>query len=780
MKRSDVPRVVVFLLVCTLTVLVSHGNAHADDWPNWRGPQQNRVSKATDLIAEWDPDGGPDSNVIWKNEELGGRSTPVVMNGRLYTIARDKPGTSIEGSKVVCVDAATGEPIWEHRFNVYLTDVPDTRVGWSSVCGDPETGRVYALSVSGYFCCLDGETGYVEWERSLHEEFGLLSTYGGRTHSPIIFEDTVIISAVIIGWGDAPQWGFLAKPAHRFLCFDKRNGKLRWLKGTGISPYDTTYSTPTITMLGDQMAMVFGSGDGEIWALQPRTGERIWHYPFSRRGVNASPLIVGDTVYASHSEENILGNTMGSVVALDGTMKGDLTGKEKWQVFELMVGKASPVMVDGRLWVIDDRAKLNILDPETGNRVAKKALGTVQRSTPLVADGKVFTCTHNGRWYVLQPTEKGVKVLHKLRLRGEASDGSPIAVNGRVYFPTSSALYCLGTASTDPEPESNLPPRPSMEEPTFADDKPVLLQVVPYDTLLAPGESVSFNARLYNSRGQLLSVVLPEDVKFSVTGAGEISGSTYSASNDSGHECALITCTVGDLQGTARVRVVPPLPWNFDFNTEPKVPLTWVGGRVRWVIRDVDGEKIGVKRDVLPTPRDPNNKLGTRSRMWMGSIEMANYTIQSDFALQSSIEPTDLTVQAAPDEPTKVGKMSDFGLINSRYTMTVRSSNKELRIYSWSPHDYRTYASVPFDPEPGKWYTMKLEVTPQSFAAIGSEPTASATVRGKLWVRGEKEPDDWTVEIIDESPNLTGSPGLYGNAQEAEIYIDNVSVVANE
>ncbi len=780
MKRSDVPRVVVSLLVCTLGALVSHEHAEADDWPNWRGPQQNRVSSATELIDEWSPAGGPDSNVIWKSEELGGRSTPVVMNGRLYTIARDNPGTSIDGSKVVCVDAATGEPIWEHRFNVYLTDVPDTRVGWSSVCGDPETGRVYALSVSGYFCCLDGETGYIEWERSLHEEFGLLSTYGGRTHSPIIFEDTVIISAVIIGWGDAPQWGFLAKPAHRFLCLDKRNGKLRWLKGTGISPYDTTYSTPTLAMLGDQMAMVFGSGDGEIWALQPRTGERIWHYPFSRRGVNASPLVVGDTVYASHSEENILGNTMGSVVALDGTMKGDLTGKEKWQVFELMVGKASPVMVDDRLWVIDDRAKLNILDPETGKRIAKKALGTVQRSTPLVADGKVFTCTHNGRWYVLQPTEKGVKVLHKLRLRGEASDGSPIAVDGRVYFPTSSALYCLGTPSTEPEPESNLPPRPSMEEPTFADEKPVLVQVVPYDTLLAPGESVSFSARVYNSRGQLLNVVLPEDMKFSVTGSGGLSGNTYSAGYNSGHECALITCSVGELKGTARVRVVPPLPWKFDFNTEPKVPLTWVGGRVRWVVRDVDGEKIAVKRDVLPTPRDPNNKLGTRSRMWMGSIEMANYTIQSDFALQSSIEPTDLTVLTTQDEPNKVGKMSDFGLINSRYTMTVRSSNKELRLYSWSPHDYRTYASVPFDPEPGKWYTMKLEVTPTKFAAIGSESTASAKVRGKLWVRGEKEPDDWTVEMVDESPNLAGSPGLYGNAQEAEIYIDNVSVVANE
>lgn len=740
-------------LLTALGLLANIALAEQADWPNWRGPQQNRVSTATGLIEEWDPDGGPESNLLWKSEELGGRSTPIVMDGRLYTIARDQAGTPTEGSKVVCVDATTGEKIWQHRFNVYLTDVPDTRVGWSSVCGDPETGRVYALSVSGYFCCLEGDTGKVVWERSLHEEFGLLSTYGGRTHSPLVFEDTVLISAVIIGWGDAPEWGFLAKPAHRFLCFDKATGELRWLKGTGISPYDTTYSTPTITELGGQMAMVFGSGDGEIWALQPRTGERIWHYPFSRRGVNISPLVVGDTVYAAHSEENIEGNTMGSVVALDGTMKGDLTGKEKWRRYELMVGKASPVMVDGKLWVIDDRAKLYVLDPETGNRIAKKALGTVQRSTPLYADGKVYTCTHNGRWYTLQPTEKGVKVLHKMRLRGEASDGSPIAADGRLYVPTSAALYCL--ASSDDEASEAQAKFSSIREPA-TDTQPAHLQVVPYDVLLAPGEAVSYTARLYNANGEFIKSVVPNDANLQISGPGGLSRNTYSANLEAGHECALITCKLGSLTGTARVRIVPPLPWKFDFNSGGKVPLTWVGGRVRWVPRAVEGEGIAVKRSVLPTPRDPNNKLGTRSRMWMGPIDMSNYTMQADFALQK-------------DAATQ--KMPDFGLINSRYTMTARSSNKELRIYSWSPHDYRTYASVPFDPTPGKWYTMKLRVDPQGETAM---------VRGKLWVRGEGEPSDWTVEIVDESPNLMGSPGLYGNAQEAEIYLDNVSVVAND
>ena len=145
--------------------------------------------------------------MVWERSDLGGISTPIVLNGRLYTIVRSEPGTPREGEKVVCVDAATGKTLWENKFNVYLSDVPDTRVGWSSCVADPETGNVYALGVCGIFQCLDGKTGKTLWSHSLHEEFGLLSTYGGRTNVPVLFDDLVIISAVVIGWGD------MAKPA---------------------------------------------------------------------------------------------------------------------------------------------------------------------------------------------------------------------------------------------------------------------------------------------------------------------------------------------------------------------------------------------------------------------------------------------------------------------------------------------------------------------------------------------------------------------------------------
>ena len=725
------------------------------DWPNWRGPQQNRVSTEKGLIDSWDPEGGPGSNLIWQSEALAGRSSPVVFEDRLYTIVRDKPATADEGEKVVCVDAATGQPIWEYRINMYLTDVPDERIGWSCPVVDPETGNVYVQGVCGYFCCLDGRTGRLLWDHSLHEEFGLISTYGGRTNVPVVFEDSVLISAVVVGWGDTPQWGGLARPAHRFMCFDKTTGQLRWLNGTGISPYDTTYCTPTVTVIDGQAALVFASGDGAVWALQPRTGKPLWHYPMSRGGINVSPLVTADgRVYVSHSEENLVGNSMGSVVALDGQKSGDLTGSELWQNLQVGAGKSSPLLIDGRLYVVDDGAKLYIYDADTGEQIARKALGTAMRSTLLYADGKFYLCTMEGRFYILKPTERGVDVVQSLRLRDVESNGSPAVSRGRIYLPTSRAMYCLGNPDRKPS-AGPLPPAP-VEDPVSSDPKPALLQLVPYDVTLVAGERWGFTPRLFNARGErVMADVGDLHAEYSIDGPGDIGvDGIYTAPGDVREQCVLVKCKVGDLIGSSRVRIVPRLPWKFDFN-EGDLPLTWVGGRVRYAIREANGERFIYKKTVLPTPKDPHNKLGTRSFVWMGPILLDNYTIQADVLLKK-------------DDAS--GKISDVGLIDGRYQLTIRGLNRKLRLDTWTTSDYRTHTDVPFEPEPDVWYTMKLSVAPRKDQALA---------KGKIWRRGESEPKDWTVQMVDHSPNLHGTPGLYGNSPDAEIYLDNVIVTPN-
>jgi hypothetical protein len=313
-------------------------------------------------------------------------------------------------------------------------------------------------------------------------------------------------------------------------------------------------------------------------------------------------------------------------------------------------------------------------------------------------------------------------------------------------------MYCLADP-TKPPAADPLPPPPS-ESPAADDPMPAQLQVVPYDVLLSPGEQQNYRVRLYNARGQFLREVPIGEAQLAVDGPGAIGNGIYTAPSDAGHECALVTCKVGDLTGTARVRITPPLPWKFDFN-DGNVPLTWIGGRVRFEPRQARDGYYLAKKTVLPTPKDPKNKLGTRSFVWMGPIDLANYTIQADVLLKR-------------DEAS--GKISDFGLINGRYQLSIRGMNRKLRLDTWTTSDYRTHTAVDFEPKPDEWYTMKLTVVPSA---------AETMCFGKIWRRGDAEPDGWTVQLVDHSPNITGTPGLYGNCPEAEIFVDNVVVTPN-
>jgi outer membrane protein assembly factor BamB len=558
------------------------------DWPAWRGPEQNNTSRETGLIDSWNPRTG--ENVLWYRDDLITRSTPIVMNGRVYLLNSVHQFTPREAEQVLCLDPQTGETLWAHTFNIYLTEAPGERAAWSNVVGDPETGYVYAMGLCDYFCCLDGETGKVVWERSLHEEFGALSTYGGRTNSPIIVEDLVIISAIVVNWGD------YVRPAHRFMAFDKRTGELVWFNGTRPLPYDTNYSTPFVSVIGGQLAMVFGSGDGAVWALQPRTGQPIWKYQLSgTAGLNVSPIAVGDRVYMAHSEENWDDpQKMGAVLCIDGS-KGkngaDITRTGRvWDIKEITAGKSSPILVDGRLWIVDGSGGLWILDPETGKNLMASGrsfkIGTVMNSTPLYADGKVYLCSTNGDWWILKPNANapdGFDVLQRrLRLRGDCY-GSPIVSHGRIYLPLTTGLYCLG--KKDHQPSADPIPKPIPEPPVDDDPQPAHVQVVPAEVLLAPGQTQTFRVRLYNSRGQFLR---ESEAEFSVSGAGAITADgTFTASDQAAHEVAIVSAKVGELAGQARVRVVPPLPWKFDFESG-QIPITWVGMRVRHIALDHD------------------------------------------------------------------------------------------------------------------------------------------------------------------------------------------------
>ena len=133
------------------------------------------VSLEKSLPTQWSPAG---RNLAWK-APYGGRSAPIILGDRLFLQNSVGEGETRQ-ERVLCLDANNGKLLWEHRFNVYLSDVPLHRVGWASPVADPASGNVYAFGVGGTLLALS-RGGRLLWERSLSENFGLITTHGG-TH----------------------------------------------------------------------------------------------------------------------------------------------------------------------------------------------------------------------------------------------------------------------------------------------------------------------------------------------------------------------------------------------------------------------------------------------------------------------------------------------------------------------------------------------------------------------------------------------------------------------
>ena len=772
-----------FCIAATSAALLT-SSATAADWPDWRGPMQDRHYDGPPLVTSFDPEAG--TNVLWKSDEAGGISTPVIMRGKLFTLVRHKPGTTEEAEKVLCLDAATGKKLWENVFNVYLSDVPAERVGWSAVIADPSSNTVFAHGVCGAFTAIDATTGKTKWQRSLHEEFGFLSTYGGRTNIPVVFEDLVIASAVVTGWGDT------ARPAHRFLGLDKATGEVRWMNGTKELPEDTTYSTPSLAALGGHAALIFGSSDGSVWNFQPRTGKAVWNFKLSRRGLNVAPLVQGEDVFISQAEENLDNTSMGSVTRFKGVGTGDITATNVvWQKKGVMDGRSMPVVLGDRVYFVDDGAKIYAFAKETGEPVGKpvKLLGTIVRGSPLVADGKLYACSTSG-WHVLEPTKDGLKFVNRMRLNDEDEvTASPVACNGLVYLTTNARLYCLGEKMAGPGDSRDSGPSPDIVAASTGGTpgEPAWVQVVPAEAQIAAGATVPLKVRLFDAAGRF---VKESPAEFATTAGGMSKEGVYTAPA-SGHTAAIITAKVGSLEGKSRVRSMPPLPWRFDFEdiplaADPKTgvvkgepPLPWIGMRYRHVVRDVAGSKCLVKVTTIPK--------GTRSQGWIGPIGLHDYSVQADFRAQET--GVEKPGSPASDTPKSSGsdadaftkkfgnpaalekaRMPDMGLVAQRYTLDLMGASQQLQLRSWPPQ-VATYFSktIPFAWEAGRWYTMKLEARTKD---------GSAVLRGKVWPRGEKEPEAWTIEGVHAAGNLQGSPGFFGNSKDSEISIDNVSVEA--
>ncbi|MCM3905850.1 MAG: PQQ-binding-like beta-propeller repeat protein [Pyrinomonadaceae bacterium] len=707
----------------------------ASDWAEWRGPARDGVSLEKNLPVKWSPSG---ENLAWK-APYGGRSAPIVMGDRIFIQNSVGKGETLQ-ERVVALNADTGKLLWEHRFNIYLSDVPPHRIGWASPVGDPATGNVYVFSGGGSLIGLNGE-GKVLWQRSLGEDFGLLTTHGGRTVSPIIDGDLVIVSGVTF------QWGQHGRGAHRFMAFDKKTGDTVWVSAPGGRPYDTTYAAPIIVNLNNGRLLIQGASDGVVHAIKPQTGEPVWKYEISKRGLNTGVVVHGTTAILTHSEENLDSNEMGMMVAVDAESKGEIKKEQtKWTLYGWQGGFSSPVLDGDRLYQLDNGANLAAFDVNNGKQLWLHNLGTIQKASPVLADGKLYVGTENGKFYILKPTATGVEILDEDQLGTAALPESIIASvavsNGRVFLVSDSSVYAIGKKTPPPGPPGSI-----LSEVARPTNAVTFVQIVPTELILKPGDKISFRARLFDEQGRFLRE--EKAASWALDNLkGSITDGQFSVATDPIAQAGLVKATVGGITGTASVRVFPPLPWNenFDALAVNTIPPTWVNTTLKFTVREVEGNKLLVKTT-------EGSSLLTRARAYFGPSDLANYTVEADV----------LGTQ-------KRRQQGDAGVIAQRYVLAIYGNSQMLHLEPWQPETART-ASIPFAWKPDTWYRLKLQVE--------NLPDGKVRARGKAWLAMENEPAAWMIERIDPIPNRQGAPGIFGNAL-AEIYFDNVKVYSNK
>ncbi len=744
-----------------LAFFLSAIEAHAGDWSNWRGPEGTGVSRERGLPTAFD--------LVW-SAKYGGRTTPIVQKGHVYLINKCGDGPSLQ-ERVQCFNEADGKLVWEHKFNVWHTDIVEDRLGWTTMVGDPETDTVFAHGTQGELVCFDSK-GKLVWSHSLTEEYGRISGYGGRTTSPIVDGEMVIIGMLNAGWG------YNAVGRNRFVAFNKRNGKVLWWNSTGNQPKDTYYSIPVVSVIGGERLLVSGAGDGGVHAFKARTGEKVWSYIFSTGAVNVSPVVDGNLIYIGHGEPNDGTDLQGSVICLDGAKLTDGKPTLVWRVDGIKAKFCSPVLdkEKGRLYIANDLGRLFCLDSKTGKQKWFFDYGKNSKGSPVLAEGRLYVGQVDYRFDILQPEEDKCTKVFTRRFGSAEINGSPAIANGRVYFMTSTDLYCLGKPSA--EKADPIPP-PVMEPPIAPGAKATFIQVYPAEVVLHPGETALLKAYQYNSVGQLLgevsaewsleSMQSPEGIPPPPAGApkppvlaGELSDksgvtTTFKASPaPPPGQYGRIIAKVGELTGAAQVRVAIKLPYKADFSkiADGRTPAGWVNTQGKFLIQTLpDGSKVLTKRNDVSSP------LVARANGYITLPNETNYTIESE--VRGSKVGTDLP---------------DVGIVANRYTLMIAGNSKQLKLGTWDALP-RLDENKSFELKPDVWYKMKLMVDVKGDKAL---------VKGKVWESGTSEPAAWTIELEDTAPNKEGAAALYGlstgilpGVKGTEIWYRNVSVVPN-
>lgn len=441
MKSRNPIVVVLFPLLLASTLL-------ADNWPNWRGPFGNGVSRETKVPLQW----GPDRNISWK-ALLGGRgvSGPVVWEETVFvtsqvgrgnlrdgthpTLARG--GQEVDEAPLEALDnlrdhgqvsflveafhRSDGRRLWEYRIEAE-GEFPEVHSKHNMASPSPVTDgeRVYAWFATGQVVALD-MNGNLVWKRHLGKEFSRFDINWGHGSSPSIYENLIYLLCY-------------HRPASYLLALDKRTGNVRWKidRGEGV----LSHSTPFIAkrLEGDELIV---NSSQSVDAYDPLSGEFLWQADEAVRYAIPSPSFGDEVLYMSR------GYRSGPYMAIRTGGRGDVTQTHiLWRMGSGAPYISSLLHYQGLVYMVNGLGVVTAVEALSGRRVWQERVGGIYSASPVAAAGRVYLLNESGETVVIR-TGRKLDILARNSLN-ERVVASPAISDGRLFIRTDVHLICVG------------------------------------------------------------------------------------------------------------------------------------------------------------------------------------------------------------------------------------------------------------------------------------------------------------------------------------------------
>jgi outer membrane protein assembly factor BamB len=401
--------------------------AHADNWPQWRGPQNNGHSSEKGLPISW----SETKNIAWKLDLPGiGSSTPVIWGDRIFLTA------AVKNELVVLCANTDGKMLWTRT--VGKTARGDIRNGEgndaSSTCST-DGKLVVAYFGSGDMACYDFD-GKQIWKIDIQKRYGKFQIQHGMHITPLLHENHLYL-ALLHGGG------------HWIIALDKTTGNEVWKaprKTDAVGESKEAYTSPVLWQNGKELNLVI-LGCDYATGHSLKDGSELWRLgDLNPGGKNKSNHRIICSPVAT-SDQLIVPTCRGlHVVSVKQGASGFIKAGsefEQWRISKGAPDVASPLVEDGLVYMAQDRGSVVCVDAKTGATLYDETLTSGRyRGSPVCIDGKIYlTGRDSGTVSVLKAGRK-LEVLAKNTLPDEFT-ASPAVSQGRIYLRGFKTLYAI-------------------------------------------------------------------------------------------------------------------------------------------------------------------------------------------------------------------------------------------------------------------------------------------------------------------------------------------------